>query len=365
MATLDEGELMARAVEGLAEVAAARLEERGGETVVGARRARATTAPTPCMPWPASPRPAGTPSRVHHDARPRGGPRGGRGGRRACSTTDPQRRSARPTSCSTASSASARDPACPTGRSAWLAAHLRRRPRHRRRPALGPGPDGRRARPRRGLRRRDGDLLGRQAGAPAARPPSRPAGSLTVVDIGLDARRPTRSCDGSTTTTSPRSGRCRRPTDDKYSRGVLGVVAGGEAYSGAAVLSVDRRGRGRRRHGALRRHADPDRPRAGRRARGRPRRRPGAGLGRRARARRRRRGPRGRRPSSTWPAWRWPATEPVVVDAGGLDLARRRGRSTGPGGGRRPCLTPHAGECAPRRLGLRRTDATARHRPPR
>ena len=33
MATLDDGELMARAVEGLAGVAAARLEERGGEAV--------------------------------------------------------------------------------------------------------------------------------------------------------------------------------------------------------------------------------------------------------------------------------------------------------------------------------------------
>ena len=33
MATLDDGELMARAVEGLAGVAAARLEESGGESV--------------------------------------------------------------------------------------------------------------------------------------------------------------------------------------------------------------------------------------------------------------------------------------------------------------------------------------------
>ena len=149
----------------------------------------------------------------------------------------------------------------------------------------GPGPDGWRARPRRRLRRRDGDLLGRQAGAPAAADRA----GLRAADRRRHrprGRRTTRSCAASTTTTSPRCWPVPVATDDKYSRGVLGVVAGGESYSGAAVLSVTaavEAGCG------MVRYVGTPTPtglvRAGG-ARGGARRRPGAGLGRRAGARR-------------------------------------------------------------------------------
>ena len=62
-------------------------------------------------------------------------------------------------------------------------------------------------------------------------------GRLTVVDIGLeldgppDVRRITRD---DVAAAWPVPG----PGDDKYSRGVLGVVAGGEAYTGAALMTV-------------------------------------------------------------------------------------------------------------------------------
>ncbi len=68
------------------------------------------------------------------------------------------------------------------------------------------------------------------AGAPAC-------GLLTVVDIGLAERgRPSaaRLIHDDIAAFWPVPG----PTDDKYSRGVLGVVAGGENYTGAALLSV-------------------------------------------------------------------------------------------------------------------------------
>jgi ADP-dependent NAD(P)H-hydrate dehydratase / NAD(P)H-hydrate epimerase len=70
-------------------------------------------------------------------------------------------------------------------------------------------------------------------------------GRLTVVDIGVDigvdlgARIRTqpvveRVTPGDVWGLWPRPG----PADDKYSRGVLGVVAGGENYTGAALLAV-------------------------------------------------------------------------------------------------------------------------------
>ncbi|MEP7369246.1 MAG: NAD(P)H-hydrate epimerase, partial [Dermatophilaceae bacterium] len=69
-------------------------------------------------------------------------------------------------------------------------------------------------------------------------PATEPAvGRLTVVDIGVEI--------GGTPVVErvtpedvawlwPRPG----PSDDKYSRGVLGIVAGGEGYTGAALLAV-------------------------------------------------------------------------------------------------------------------------------
>ncbi len=70
---------------------------------------------------------------------------------------------------------------------------------------------------------------------PAGEPAS---GLLTVIDIGVDfsARRAAveRLVWDDVAALWPVPG----PTDDKYSRGVLGVVAGGEGYAGAAVLCV-------------------------------------------------------------------------------------------------------------------------------
>ncbi len=148
------------------------------------------------------------------------------------------------------------------------------------------------------------------------------------------------------------------PDDDKYSRGVLGVVAGGEAYSGAAVLAVTaavEAGAGMVRYVGT---PTPDRARPGRRARGGARRGPGPGLGRRTRARRRRHGRRRAGAARRGPGGAR-AREPVLVDAGGLDLVddavidARRGRPR--------CSRPHAGELAtllsrlggPRRRGRR------------
>ena len=70
-------------------------------------------------------------------------------------------------------------------------------------------------------------------------PPGEAAtGQLTVIDIGLDlAAVPTsveRLIHDDVAALWPVPG----PGDDKYSRGVLGVVAGGEQYTGAAVLAV-------------------------------------------------------------------------------------------------------------------------------
>ena len=62
-------------------------------------------------------------------------------------------------------------------------------------------------------------------------------GLVTVVDIGLEIAEPTavaRLERADVARLWPVPG----PTDDKYSRGVLGVVAGSEDYPGAAVLTV-------------------------------------------------------------------------------------------------------------------------------
>lgn len=72
-------------------------------------------------------------------------------------------------------------------------------------------------------------------------------GMLTVVDIGLDLGRDHASA--SAARTAPAAERVDHddvaalwpvpgPEDDKYSRGVVGVVAGGEVYTGAPLLSV-------------------------------------------------------------------------------------------------------------------------------
>jgi hydroxyethylthiazole kinase-like uncharacterized protein yjeF len=69
-------------------------------------------------------------------------------------------------------------------------------------------------------------------------PASEPAvGRLTVIDIGVQiggAPVVERLTADDVSGLWPRPG----PGDDKYSRGVLGVVAGGEGYTGAALLAV-------------------------------------------------------------------------------------------------------------------------------
>jgi len=69
-------------------------------------------------------------------------------------------------------------------------------------------------------------------------PATEPAvGRLTVVDIGVEISGPPvveRITHDDVSWLWPRPG----PDDDKYSRGVLGVVAGGENYTGAALLAV-------------------------------------------------------------------------------------------------------------------------------
>ncbi|MDN5796956.1 MAG: bifunctional ADP-dependent NAD(P)H-hydrate dehydratase/NAD(P)H-hydrate epimerase [Intrasporangium sp.] len=63
-------------------------------------------------------------------------------------------------------------------------------------------------------------------------------GRLTVVDIGLGTTQVPAAVERLTFDDAARLWPMPGPGDDKYSRGVLGIVAGGEHYSGAAVLSV-------------------------------------------------------------------------------------------------------------------------------
>lgn len=63
-------------------------------------------------------------------------------------------------------------------------------------------------------------------------------GRLTVVDIGLELDEVPAAVERLTYDDVASLWPVPGPTDDKYSRGVLGVVAGGESYSGAAVLCV-------------------------------------------------------------------------------------------------------------------------------
>jgi ADP-dependent NAD(P)H-hydrate dehydratase / NAD(P)H-hydrate epimerase len=63
-------------------------------------------------------------------------------------------------------------------------------------------------------------------------------GRLTVVDIGLDVQDETAAVERLTFDDAAALWPVPGFADDKYSRGVLGVVAGGEHYTGAAILSV-------------------------------------------------------------------------------------------------------------------------------
>ncbi|MEO7753747.1 MAG: NAD(P)H-hydrate dehydratase [Terracoccus sp.] len=63
-------------------------------------------------------------------------------------------------------------------------------------------------------------------------------GRLTVVDIGLETGDVPAAVERLTWDDVRLLWPVPGPSDDKYSRGVLGVVAGGESYAGAALLSV-------------------------------------------------------------------------------------------------------------------------------
>jgi hydroxyethylthiazole kinase-like uncharacterized protein yjeF len=70
-------------------------------------------------------------------------------------------------------------------------------------------------------------------------PAGEPAtGRLTVVDIGLDVEQEAAAVERLTFDDAAALWPVPGPGDDKYSRGVLGVVAGGEHYTGAAILAV-------------------------------------------------------------------------------------------------------------------------------
>ncbi|WP_370894376.1 bifunctional ADP-dependent NAD(P)H-hydrate dehydratase/NAD(P)H-hydrate epimerase [Janibacter sp. GXQ6167] len=70
-------------------------------------------------------------------------------------------------------------------------------------------------------------------------PPTASAcGLLTVVDIGLDLRAEEPVVARLTRSDVPAMWPMPGSADDKYSRGVLGIVAGGERYTGAPLLTV-------------------------------------------------------------------------------------------------------------------------------
>ena len=289
--------------------------------------------------------PAATPSRCTHEHGPRGGPRaaaeaaGGRAHRRR-----PGRAAwPRPTSCSTASSASAAGPACRRGAAGSLAAIPDDGPRPRRRPPLRVRTRRGERRPRRRVRRRDRHLRRSPSRCTCCPPPSRPVRRLTVVDIGLDLDGDPAACErldlDDVAALLARAGRERRQVLPRRARRRRRVASRTPARRCSACTAAVEAGL---RHGALRRHPDADRPRRaavpeavtatagcrpGSSGRGstprQGRRAPGAA----------RRGPRGAR-----------EREPVVVDAGGLDLldagCSTAGRTPSPSSPRTPASSP-------------------------
>lgn len=172
-------------------------------------------------------------------------------------------------------------------------------------------------------------------------------GRVTVVDIGLEIESAPAAASLTRDDVSslwPVPG----PTDDKYSRGVLGVIAGSDDFPGAGVLSVTAAatGVGMVRYVAPRRPSDLVLAAVPEAVHGLDRVQAwviGSGLA---------------SDLARLDAEQRAATEaalasdtPVLIDAGGLDLlasidlGMRRGRPT--------LLTPHAGECA-RLLGVPR-----------
>ncbi|MFL6165953.1 MAG: bifunctional ADP-dependent NAD(P)H-hydrate dehydratase/NAD(P)H-hydrate epimerase [Ornithinibacter sp.] len=233
MATLDDGELMARAVEGLAGVAAARLEECGGESVAAlvgpgnngadalyavARLAQAG--------WNAV--------AVHHDTVHEGA-RAAAEAAGVVLTTDPSGLGEADVVLDGILGIGARA-GLPPWAAGWLAALAETA--HVIAVDLPSGQD-----PMGGQLDPDGVFADETVTFSVAKPvhllpPTEQAcGLLTVVDIGLEVDddpvvRRLDHDDVAALWPVPVA------SDDKYSRGVLGVVAGGESYTGAAVLSV-------------------------------------------------------------------------------------------------------------------------------
>ncbi len=233
MATLDDGELMARAVEGLAGVAAARLEEGGGKGVAalvgpGNNGADALYAVARLAEagWNAL--------AVHHDTVHEGA-RAAAEAAGVVLTTDPSGLGEADVVLDGILGIGARA-GLPPWAAGWVAALAESA--HVIAVDLPSGQD-----PMGGELDPDGVFADETVTFSVAKPvhllpPTEQAcGLLTVVDIGLEiADDPVvRRLDHDDV-----AGLWPVPvaSDDKYSRGVLGVVAGGESYTGAALLTV-------------------------------------------------------------------------------------------------------------------------------
>jgi ADP-dependent NAD(P)H-hydrate dehydratase / NAD(P)H-hydrate epimerase len=338
MATLDDGERMARAVEGLAGVAAARLEECGGESVAalvgpGNNGADALYAVARLADagWNAV--------AVHHD-HVHEGARAAAEAAGVVLTTDPGGLGEADVVLDGILGIGARA-GLPDWAVGWLAALSETA--HVIAVDLPSGHD-----PMGGELDPDGVFADETVTFSVAKPvhllpPTEQAcGLLTVVDIGLELQddpvvRRLDHDDVAALWPVPVA------TDDKYSRGVLGVVAGGESYSGAAVLSVTaaaEAGCGMVRYvgtptpSGLVRAAVPEAVHGPGRVQAWV---VGPGLDVASRA-------TGTKAQLDVAREALGGSEPVVIDAGGLDLLdadlleARAGAVT--------LLTPHAGECA-------------------
>ena len=301
--------------------------------------APATTGPTRCTPSPGSPTPAGTPSPsttalVHEGARAAAEAAG------VVLTTDPTALGEADVVLDGILGIGAR-PGLPTWARSWVAALPETA--HVIAVDLPSGQD-----PMGGALDPEGVLADETVTFSVAKPvhllpPTEQAcGVLTVVDIGLDVAdepvvRRLDHDDVAALWPVPSS------TDDKYSRGVVGVVAGGESYTGAALLSVTAAvsaGAGMVRYvgtptpTGLVRAAVPEAVHGPGRVQAWV---VGPGLDPSSRA-------TGSKAQLDVAREALAGVEPVVVDAGGLDLLdavvlRARADAV-------TLLTPHAGECA-------------------
>ena len=304
---------MQRAATGLATVCAAAARPRSTDDGSSCSSAPATTAATRCSPAPLLARRGARVTAVLLDpdrAHAAGLAALRRAGGRVLAARRRRRRarSAAPTSCSTGCSASAAAAGCgrTPRRSPGLAGGSAGADRRRRRPQR------RRRRHRRGRGRR---LPGACTPSPSARSSPGWSWARAAGYAGAGAPRrhrprartcPRRPPSGSPTPTSPARLALPSAGDDKYSQGVVGVVAGSATYPGAGVLCT---GAALRTRPGLVRYAGTAAD--GVRAAwpeaivtdGRPGgRRPGAGLGGRARA-----WAPTTTPAASWPRC-WPPT---------------------------------------------------------